>query len=305
MSGIPTEEKQSPAYEVVKNPVGFLEIQPKPTQDELKQYYAEQFYQQATGNYELEYSEEERRYFANKIAEKHAVLNTLIKPAASKTLSLLDVGCGEGWSLAYFKEQGWDVTGLDFSSYGCQKFNPQCSENLLAGDVYENVQKLVVEGRKFDCVWLLNLLEHVTDPIKLLEDLKVLVADDGVLMVQVPNDFSDVHQTLTRDGHITREFWVAPPTHLSYFNRDGLRAIMTHTRWTERFLMSDFWIELNLFNPHANYVEDRAVGKGAYRQRVAVENMLHDISPDKAIALYEKAADIGLGRNLIGFYKKA
>jgi 2-polyprenyl-3-methyl-5-hydroxy-6-metoxy-1,4-benzoquinol methylase len=33
---------------------------------------------------------------------------------------LLDVGCGEGCALAFFREHGWSVKGVDFSSAGVE-----------------------------------------------------------------------------------------------------------------------------------------------------------------------------------------
>ena len=291
-------------YRVVKNRIGFYEVQPRPTQHELSTYYAEKYYQQGVGSYELEYSDAERLYFRNKNDQKSRVLSRLLRPK-STPFRLLDVGCGEGWSLAFFKGRGWSVTGLDFSSFGCEKFNPDCSIHLRTGDLYQNIESLISEGETFDCVWLVNLLEHVVEPIALLNDLKWLVVEDGILVVQVPNDFSELHRVLSRDKLVSREFWVAPPDHLSYFNREGLRSITAHTGWRERFLMSDYWIELNVFNPHANYVEDRTLGKGAHRSRISIENLFHEISPDKTVALYQAAAELGIGRNLIGFYSKA
>ena len=42
-----------------KHPLGFWEIAVKPTEKELQKYYADKYYQDGKGSYELEYSEDE------------------------------------------------------------------------------------------------------------------------------------------------------------------------------------------------------------------------------------------------------
>ena len=40
-----------------KHPLGYWEIENKPTTDELQKYYAEKYYQEGMGSYELAYSQ--------------------------------------------------------------------------------------------------------------------------------------------------------------------------------------------------------------------------------------------------------
>jgi hypothetical protein len=44
------------------------------------------------------------------------------------------------------------------------------------------------------------------------------------------------------------------------------------------------------------------LGKGCHQVRVVIENLLHDISPEKTNEFYQALANLGLGRNIIGFF---
>lgn len=59
-----------------------------------------------------------------------------------------------------------------------------------------------------------------------------------------------------------------------------------------------------LLNPATNYGEDRSSGKACHQTRVAVDNLLHEISPEKTSELYRMLAGLGLGRQVIGFFQE-
>ena len=51
--------------------------------------------------------------------------------------TLLDIGCGEGFALAHFRKSGFEVTGIDFSTYGISHHNPEVVDCMIAGDCEE------------------------------------------------------------------------------------------------------------------------------------------------------------------------
>lgn len=283
---------------VVKNFYGFHEVVDKPTPEALQQYYADKYYQAGQGSYEKAYTDAEIRYFRAKTEQKHIAAQPYYTKPAERAPRFLDVGCGEGWSLAYFNEAGWDCLGLDYSAFGCQSQNPSMSELLRVGDIYESLAALVHEQKRFDLILLDNVLEHVLDPGSLLQSLRTLLTPHGTLIVEVPNDFSPLHQHLLDKGHIDSPFWVVVPDHLSYFNAEGLRALAQYTGWEVRRLMTDYPIDWSLVNPDSNYIRDRSRGKACHLARVEIENLIHDLSPEKAVALYSAFAELGIGRTL-------
>ena len=282
------------------NAFGFYEIKQKPTPDELREYYAKRYYQENLTTYQPEYPAEELEHIEGKLRLRHWVLEQLRE--AKGTGSFLDIGCGEGWALDYFQRQGWEVLGLDFSSFSLEKFHPSLSDQLRTGDLYEEVQTLVAAGQQFDVLWLDNVLEHVLEPADLLRQCRALIKPNGVLVVDVPNDFSALQLHLLDSGQIDRPFWIALPDHLSYFNPTGLRNLAEATGWNIAKVIGDQPIDLNLLNPAANYVMNRAVGKAAHQARLAQDCLLLRTASLPAVAAYYEAmAAVGLGRSIVAF----
>ncbi|KKU13886.1 MAG: Methyltransferase type 12, partial [Candidatus Magasanikbacteria bacterium GW2011_GWC2_45_8] len=255
------------------------------------------------GGYQQEYSADEVVYFKNKTEQKYQVIEKIFSLSDGRArTSLLDIGSGEGWVLHFFKEKGWQVAGVDFSEFGCKKFNPDCVDDVRTGDLYENLQVLIDARETFDVIWLDNVLEHIIDPLLSLQLCRGLVSDGGVLVVEVPNDFSLIQEYALQKGYVAKEFWVALPDHLSYFNKAGLTALAKEARWKCSKIIGDFPIDFNLINTSANYIADPAKGKACHRARVEIENLLHGVSVEKTIAFYETLANLGLGRQIIGFF---
>lgn len=289
---------------IVRNEYGFFEIKNKPGKKELQEYYANKYYQEGQGSYtyELSYDKVEIEYLLNKIEQKHVVAKTI---SNIETGSLLDVGSGEGFTLSYFDNLGWDCLGLDFSSAGVKSKNPKQVRLLIQGDIFENLEEIIKGDKKFDFIFLDNVLEHVLKPSELLANLNKIISDDGILVVDVPNDFSLLQKYLMGNNHIDREFWVSPPDHLSYFNKDGLINLAKDTGWKINKVISDYPIELDLLNPNSNYVNNPSVGKASHRKRIEFENFIHSVSVEKTNQFYESLIDLGLGRNIIGFFSKS
>ena len=290
------------------NEFGFHEIKHKPSPEELRHYYAQRYYQENLTTYLPTYPPEELEHIEGKLRLRHWVLAQLQQSAAGSDAALagggafLDIGCGEGWALEYFQRQGWEVLGLDFSSFSLEKFQPALRAHLRAGDLYEELQKLVAVGAQFDVLWLDNVLEHVLEPAELLRQCRALVKPQGALMVDVPNDFSTLQQHLLATGKIDRPFWVVLPDHLSYFNQDGLRNLAAATGWQVAKVLGDQPIDLNLLNPATNYVMNRELGKGAHQARLEQDNFLLRTASLAAVATYyEGLAGVGLGRSIVAF----
>jgi 2-polyprenyl-3-methyl-5-hydroxy-6-metoxy-1,4-benzoquinol methylase len=282
-----------------RHSLGFWEIAQKPTAQELRDYYAKKYYQESKGSYESAYSTQEFDYFRAKLEQRRRVIQRYRK--FDHGTRMLDVGCGEGYALAYFLEQGWSVRGLDFSSAGVVSKNPQCRDSLTTGDLFELLDAEIARGATYDVIWLQNVLEHVIDPTSLLRSLRKLVRENGIAVVTVPNDCSVTQRAALDAGHIVEPFWIAPPDHLSYFDRESLVQASAAMGWSCLNVLADFPVDWFLFHPGSNYVRDRSVGKAAHQARVQLENLIHSRDPEGVIDFWSALAQIGFGRDLTAF----
>lgn len=287
---------------IKRHPLGFCEVINKPTQQELQLYYAEKYYQEGRGSYELEYTEEELLYFQAKLEQRQAVLEEYLS-APRQNRRILDVGCGEGYTLAYFREQGWGVKGFDYSNEGVRSKNSNCIDALETGDVFELLADEIANGETYDVVWLQNVLEHVIEPLDLLKSLRSLISPNGIAVITVPNDNSITQKSALNNKHISEEFWVAIPDHLTYFDHDSLINATNETGWECINVLGDFPIDWFLFHPNSNYVRDKAVGKGAHFARIQIENYIHKQPIEDVIQYWAATAKLGLGRDITAFLR--
>lgn len=282
-------------YQEKQNTLGFYEAVPTPTKEELQAHYRDQYYQNATGTYAPDYLPEEIEYFRNlaKVALETATHYKL-------DTSALDLGCGEGFFTKAFHSFGWNVACCDFSEFGIAKHNKDMLPYFMSGDLYQCLQKHISDQRKYGLVNLQNVLEHVIDPISLLNDVKPLLSRNSALRVKVPNDYSDFQLALQEKG-FTQNTWFSPPEHLSYFNQVSLLETLEHCGYRLLSLQADFPIELFLANKNSNYWADRSLGKGAHFARVFCENHLINKNIRDYINYSEAAAKLGYGRTLVAY----
>ena len=282
---------------VQKHELGFYEIKDKPTVEELQDYYANKYYQEASSSsYEFNYSKDELEYFRARDERYHSVAKKIRKTGEG---SFLDVGCGEGFGLSYFKEQGYIVKGLDFSSSGVLSQNPDCLSELVTGDLFELLKIEIESKNTYDIIYLQNVLEHVINPIGLLNDLHNILSLDGVIILTVPNDFSIIQKEAIRRKHIDKEFWISAPDHLSYFEKNSLVKICKTTEFNVCDLLGDFPIDWYLYHQGSNYIKNKSVGKNAHNARIELECLPTKQNMDDVLNLWHSlGGGVGMGRDL-------
>jgi 2-polyprenyl-3-methyl-5-hydroxy-6-metoxy-1,4-benzoquinol methylase len=94
---------------------------------------------------------------------------------------MLEVGVGSGILLQAAQEQGFEVMGCDLSRAICDRI-----ERLGIRVYCGPIEELQGEGR-FDVVVMNHVLEHVHDPVALLQDVRRLLAPRGLVHICVPN----------------------------------------------------------------------------------------------------------------------
>lgn len=95
--------------------------------------------------------------------------------------SLLDIGCGDGVLLDIARQSGADIMGLEVSA-------PLIHEvRQRLGQVVWELETAPLTEASFDVVALLNVIEHLRSPRRMLEAASRWVRPGGVVLVHVPN----------------------------------------------------------------------------------------------------------------------
>lgn len=288
------------SYTKTLHPLGFYQVHPLPSQQELETYYREKYFQTSQGSYEAVYSPDEITYFLNQAAIAQYIWQSVHPEVPITSPTLMDVGCGEGFLMHYFHRAGWQVEGCDFSSYGLEQQNPDVLPYFTQGDIYQTLEAKIATGVAYDLINLSNVLEHVRDPLSLLDRLKAIMHGRSLLRIVVPNDYSNLQALLLEHG-LTGETWFVPPDHLNYFTFASLTALLRDRGFHIVKLLADFPIETFLFNAHSNYWADRSKGKQAHQCRVTLENFLVSQGMTAYVNYRAAAAACGFGRSAIAF----
>ena len=129
---------------------------------------------------------------------------------------LLDVGAGNGYFVYLARtEFGLLADGLEISTAEVDYARATFGIELLRGD-------LSTVRDRYDLVTSFNVLEHVKEPVSLLQSMSERLARGGLLVVTTPNP-ACIHRRLRGLGKWNM---VCPPHHINLFTRAALEELL-------------------------------------------------------------------------------
>lgn len=185
---------------------------PKPAERELSKYYKTEKYlsHNATSSNPITLIYKSVRNVS--IKRKFRLISSFIKQG-----SILDIGCGTGELLAYFKRKNWKVSGVE----------PDANARLMAKKInkidIENLEYLEkIEENSLDVITMWHVLEHVNNLHKRLETIKKMLKKGGIAFIAVPN-------ILSHDAQYYKEYWAGldVPRHLYHFSSQSMENILS------------------------------------------------------------------------------
>ena len=141
---------------------------------------------------------------------------------------LLDVGCAEAYitkTLQNVAGKPFRVTGVDVNPDSLQEAQSYCDEVVLT-----DIEKPLPIGGQFDAIVLADVIEHVRNPYQLVIQARELLAQDGVLLVSVPNVAHwTVRLSMLLGRFNYRPRGILDRTHLRFFTLQSLHALFDET----------------------------------------------------------------------------
>jgi SAM-dependent methyltransferase len=129
---------------------------------------------------------------------------------------LLDIGCGEGTFLQAARKRGWEAIGTELNSAPARR---------LGLEVLNSVDECADRG-PFDCVTLWHSLEHMPDPWAVIGRIRRLVADDGLVLIAVP-DFEGLQSKTFGSSWLHLDV----PRHLYHFTATSIDGMLHRTEF--------------------------------------------------------------------------
>jgi len=285
----------------------FIHVMPLPSELELSKLYKRKYYTKVKPNYIKKY-QKEIDYWNLIFDEKLDFLETKIK---TQTRSIFDIGSGSGYFLLRAKEKGWAVDGVE--------------PNLIAADHSRKIGVPVINDffgnmnihtmKKFNAINLFDVLEHVHNPIEVLENCYKLLKPKGIIVIEVPNDYNPlqkiVQNTLKKEEYwltiLTKSrnyHWASKMDHLNYFNFQSLNRMLKRLDFKIIYQQSTFPLELFLLMDD-DYLKSEKIGKRIHQKRMNLEKrLLSQKNQHLKKELYEKFAEIGIGRTAVIYAQK-
>lgn len=231
---IPCDWRRGPEtgpYTLYYNDVSdYGDVQPRPERDEIPAFYAVDYYTHSTGpatRHGLTFGWRLLRHLAWRLDKGVAPSESWWRDTlGDRPMRCLDIGCGDGSNLDLLKSIGHDVTGVE-PDPAARATATARGLKVLAG-TGEDLPEELAPG-SFDCVLMSHVLEHCLDPVAALRSVRKVLTEDGVLVIDVPNNAC---AGLRHFGRIW--YFLDVPRHLNFFTAKSLGSMLKRVGFETR-----------------------------------------------------------------------
>ena len=134
----------------------------------------------------------------------------------NKKAKILEIGFGNGQLLLALKQKGFEnLYGTDFTNKSFSSLN-----NLGIKLAVSNTEENFPFGEKFDAIIMNNVIEHFTNPIKVLKNCQSNLAKNGRIALITPNSNA-------LEFSIFKRYWAGfhAPRHVFIFNDNNMKLL--------------------------------------------------------------------------------
>ncbi|MGI8555123.1 MAG: class I SAM-dependent methyltransferase [Pyrinomonadaceae bacterium] len=137
----------------------------------------------------------------------------------------LEVGCGLGYFLDGIRAASrWQVCGIEFGKESVEHARQKLNLDVRQGELSE----VNFAAREFDFIRICNVLEHVKDPLLMLEECRRIIKPDGYLHLSIPNGLTD-SQSLVNFYESEKTPPLSKDGHLFFFPKETLLRMLEKT----------------------------------------------------------------------------
>ena len=202
-------------YEYWKcNECGLMSTYPFPKPNEIESHYKRKFEE---GNYQL--IQKFMKSYLNVYFGFYNLIKKCLKRKNQNIINkkVLDIGCFTGDFLKILKDQGADVYGLELQDEAVQIANESLNGRVFKADLLKNDFPQI----EYDIITMLGLIEHVIDPLELINRAVSLLSKDGIIMIQTPNSSSLL-------ANVLGKHWppYAPIEHIHLFSKKSIKNVL-------------------------------------------------------------------------------
>jgi SAM-dependent methyltransferase len=154
--------------------------------------------------------------------------------------TLLDVGAATGLLVAEARAQGLEAIGVEPSHWLVEAARQHTGVELIEG-FFPHAR---VAGAKFDIVCMIDVIEHVRNPLRLLRAGRDALEPGGIVLVVTP-DISSLSAKI-----LGKHWWHLRLAHIGYFDRKNMEfaanrsgLVVIHRERADRALPLDYLVK--------------------------------------------------------------
>lgn len=145
---------------------------------------------------------------------------------------VLELGCGDGSMSKLVREVcKAHIIGVDFNPDIVWKAQQFC-DYVFTEDLDDPHSLDALEGEKFDIITLVDVIEHLKYPEKLLKRLSHFLLDEGQVLLSVPNiAHASVRLELLNGSFDYQQTGILDATHLKFFTLKSIQALLASVHY--------------------------------------------------------------------------
>lgn len=199
------------------------------------------------------------------------IMESLKKIQLSKSMKILDVGCGDGNLLKSLRNIGFNkLKGVD----------PYIEKDIRYSNGLEIVKKQIYElDEEFDLIMFNHSFEHIRDPEKTLNSVYKLLSEEGTCLIRIPTVSSYAWKKY-------RINWVQldAPRHLFLYSIESIKMLIQNSQ----FDLSEYYYDSTAFQFWGSEQYLREIPLNSSKSYL--KNPTKSIFSKKEIELFKKMA---------------
>lgn len=293
-------------YHIIRcAPCTVIHAWPLPDETALATYYAEQFFNTAHPDYLARY-ERDREWW---IATHHGILSQAQRALAERELlfpwRVLDIGTGPGIALDVAKSLGFNTYGIELDATMAAHVSQRGHQVWTFSLADLHAQRAENAHPLFECLYAYEVLEHQACADDFLLQCWDLLAPEGILVVEVPNEWNALQlEACKRFG--LQPWWVQPPEHLTMFSPKTLQLLLRRCGFDVLDIRGTYPLEQFMLDTGEVYVGNDRLGRKFHTERMQYElGMWRAGRWQEVEALYRKnLQEANIGREIVAISRK-
>ncbi len=146
-----------------------------------------------------------------------------------KNKRVIDFGCATGYFARLLTNRGCEVTGVEVNSKAAKVATNYCDEVIVADLDFVSLNDILsnqISKEKFDVAVFGDILEHLRNPWKVLEETRNILKPQGYVIASIPNiAHGAIRLALLQGNFEYKPLGILDNTHLRFFTRETVKQL--------------------------------------------------------------------------------